>query len=92
MIGILPAILCFFIYLVTLPPTIYLGDSGEIVTAASTLGIAHPPGYPLQILLGKISILFLNGDPGFRMNILSAFTGAFCVFIFYLTALELIKV
>ncbi len=39
------------IYLTSLAPTITIGDSGELVTAATTLGIPHPPGYPLWCLL-----------------------------------------
>jgi hypothetical protein len=35
-------------------PTIYVGDSGELVAAAATLGIPHPSGYPLYVLLGKL--------------------------------------
>jgi len=35
--------------------TIYVGDSGELVTAVATLGIPHPSGYPLYVLLGKLS-------------------------------------
>jgi len=42
----------FAAYLLTLCPTVYVGDSGELTTAAATLGIPHPPGYPLYVLLG----------------------------------------
>ena len=35
-------------------PTIYVGDSGELVTAVHLLGIPQPPGYPLYVLLGKL--------------------------------------
>ncbi len=37
------ALLAALLFTVTAPPTIYFGDSGEIVSAAYTLGIAHPP-------------------------------------------------
>jgi tetratricopeptide (TPR) repeat protein len=40
------------VYLLTLAPTVALTDSGELTVAASTLGIAHPPGLPLYVLLG----------------------------------------
>src|SRR5262249_18279037 len=40
------------LYLRTLCPTVYLGDSGEICTAIASGGITHPPGYPLFSLLG----------------------------------------
>jgi hypothetical protein len=44
-------------------PTIYVGDSGELATAAATLGIPHPPGYPLYVLLGRLWIRLIWGAP-----------------------------
>jgi len=32
------------VYVLTLPPTVVGGDSGEIVVAAWTLAVPHPPG------------------------------------------------
>jgi len=64
----------FVLYLLTLAPTVFFGDSGEFVTASYHLGIVHPPGYPLYTLLGKLFMLTVPfGDMAFRMNIMSAF-------------------
>ena len=41
----------FWIYVKTLAPTVSFFDSGELISAAYTLGVAHPPGYPLYVLL-----------------------------------------
>ena len=41
------------VYLLTVIPTAIDQDSGELVTAAHVLGIAHPTGYPLWTLLGR---------------------------------------
>lgn len=49
------------------------GDSGELVTVAYTLGIAHPPGYPLYTLLGKIFTYIPYGPIAWRVNFFSAF-------------------
>ncbi|MFN8586882.1 MAG: DUF2723 domain-containing protein [Candidatus Eisenbacteria bacterium] len=38
-------------YAFTLAPGLAAGDSGELVTAAWTFGVAHPPGYPLYVML-----------------------------------------
>lgn len=46
LIAILTAVISFITYLLTLSPTAYWGDSGELATVAYTLGIAHPSGYP----------------------------------------------
>ena len=57
-VALLLFVVCFTAYYVTLAPTItweHEGvDSGDLVTAAYTLGVAHPPGYPLFILLAKL--------------------------------------
>ena len=34
--------------------TVYVGDSGDLSTAVAVLGIPHPSGYPLYVLLGWI--------------------------------------
>ena len=46
------AVPALVVYGITLAPTITTGDSGELVTAAATLSLAHPTGYPLYLLLG----------------------------------------
>ncbi|MGQ9603522.1 MAG: protein O-mannosyl-transferase family [bacterium] len=49
------------------------GDSGELISASYTLGIAHPPGYPLYTLLGNLfSRVFPFSSVAFRYNFLSA--------------------
>ena len=72
-------------YLLTLCPTVYVGDSGEFTTAAYTLGITHPPGYPLYVLFGKIFTLIIPfGNIAYRVNLMSAFFGALSCVIVYL--------
>ena len=39
--------------------TAYVGDSGDLLTAIAVLGIPHPSGYPLYVLLAKLwSVVF----------------------------------
>ncbi len=64
------------VYLKTLCPTIFVGDSGELAAAAATLGIAHPPGYPLWVLLGHWLALLSPNEPALGLNLLSALCGA----------------
>lgn len=59
-------------YALTLCPTVYVGDSGEMVTLAHTLGVAQPTGFPLYCLLGKIAALVPLGTVAARVNALSA--------------------
>jgi tetratricopeptide (TPR) repeat protein len=48
------------------------GDSAEFVTVAHTLGIAHPPGYPLYTLLSAVAVRMPLGSPFLRLSLLSA--------------------
>ncbi|OGS33433.1 MAG: hypothetical protein A2474_03080 [Elusimicrobia bacterium RIFOXYC2_FULL_34_12] len=76
----------FGIYLYTLYSTIQsFRDAGDLIVSAYTLGIAHPPGYPLYVILGKIwTTLIPLGNIAYRTNIFSAITSALCVTIVYL--------
>ncbi len=49
---ILLAVLAFFAYRATAAPGAWWGDGLELTCAAKTLGIPHPTGYPLYMLLG----------------------------------------
>ena len=64
------------VYTATLAPSIGIGDSGEFATAASVLGVAHPPGFPLYVLLGKLFTFLPFGSVAWRVNFMSAFFGA----------------
>lgn len=65
-------------------PTIYAGDSGELVTAVHVLGIPHPTGYPLYVLLGKPwTLLFSAGSIAWRMSLFSALCAAASCGILY---------
>lgn len=70
----------FVVYALGACRTIYVGDSGELVTAVYTLGIPHPSGYPLYVLLGKLwTLLVPLGSVAFRMSLFSAAAGAAAV-------------
>ena len=69
--------LALIVYLRTLCRTVYVGDSGELIAAVHTLGIPHPPGYPLYVLLGKaFSVALIAGSPALRLNVFSAVCAA----------------
>ncbi len=77
------------LYALTCCRTIYLGDSGELVTAASNLAIPHPPGYPLYCLLGRLFTIVPVGSVALRMNLFSALFGAISVALLYSLASRL---
>jgi len=61
------------VYLCTTFPAFKNDDSPETITAAYTLGIAHPPTYPLFTMAGKVFSLLPIGSPAFRLNTFSIF-------------------
>ena len=71
------------VYLITLSPIVYLGDSGELTAAAFCLGVPHGSGYPLHAILGKLFCLIPIGNAGFRMNLMSAVFGVLTVWVIY---------
>ncbi len=84
---------CLACYYVTLAPTITWKhdgvDSGDLVTAAYTLGVAHPPGYPLFTVLAKLATLFPFSEVAYRVNLMSALVAASTVVVIYSTILLL---
>jgi tetratricopeptide (TPR) repeat protein len=65
------------LYVLGLCRTIYVGDSGELVAAVHILGIPHPSGYPLYVLLGKLwTLLVPIGSIALRMSLFSAVTAS----------------
>ncbi len=79
------------ILIYSLSPGVYAGDSGLFTSASYFLGTAHPPAYPLYILLGKSSTFIPFGNIAFKVNLLSAILGALAVLLAYETALYVTK-
>lgn len=82
---LVPAIL----YALTAPQGLPFGDSGELITAACTLGIPHPPGFPVYCLLGKLFCTLPLESPAYRLNLLSGLLGAVTCLLVYATLKEL---
>jgi tetratricopeptide (TPR) repeat protein len=78
------------VYLSTICPTVFLGDSGELTAAAFCLGNPHNSGYPLYCLIGKLFCLIPIGNIGFRMNLMSAAIGVVTVWLVYSIILRMV--
>ena len=74
----------FVLYVRTLAPSLLFGDSAEFQTVAYTLGMGHPTGYPVYILLAKIFTFIPVSDIAYRVNLFSAFCAALTVALVYL--------
>ena len=79
------------VYTITLSRSVYFGDSGEYITVAKILGIAHPPGNPLYTLLAHLfTYLPVNGLP-FRVNLFSGLTSSLTALLVYFICFKLTK-
>src|SRR5207247_9117678 len=78
------ALLVLIGYVITLAPTVTLWDAGEFITAAKVLGVPHPPGTPLFVLVGHVwGAVMPIGSYAWRLNLMSACfsaAGAGCLF------------
>jgi len=81
----------FAAYLLALSPDIYWRDSGELTAATYSLGSAHPSGFPLYLLLGKVFTFLPLGNIAYRTNLLSAFCGAVTTGLLSLVTFEIIR-
>lgn len=80
---VLSFLIPLFVYILTLAPDVYFTDSGELASVATSLGIAHPTGYPLFTLIGYLWSNLLPWSPIFNLNLMAAFaTAASSLFLF----------
>lgn len=78
------------LYIFTLAPTVTLVDSGELMVAAKTLGVAHPPGFPLYVLLAHIFTWLPIGSVATRVNFASALFAALAAMMLTLVVAEML--
>ncbi len=74
----------FSVYLRTLNPVFAADDSPETTASCVTLGIQHPPGYPLDTLVGHLFSWVPCGNPGFRLNAMAALWGSLTLVLLFL--------
>jgi hypothetical protein len=77
------------LYTWTLAPTVTLTDSGELIVVARGLGVAHPPGFPLWIILAHLASLVPLGNVAARINFASALFAALASAMLTLVVAEL---
>ena len=71
------SLVALLLYLVTLSPSTAMWDTSEYIAAAYTLGLPHPPGNPLFVIIGRVfSILPIASTVAVRINILAAICSA----------------
>lgn len=82
----------FLIYGKGVSPSVYGGDSGDVILAAWFGGVAHPPGYPLNTMLGWIfTHLPYQATVAFKADIMAAFLHALVVGVLFLILQKVTK-
>ncbi len=64
------------LYLASMPTTVGAADTFEFQVTAHRLGIAHPTGYPLYVVLGWLFSRLPIGSVAWRVNLTSVFAAA----------------
>jgi Protein of unknown function (DUF2723) len=82
-------VIALLLYTLTLAPTVTLVDSGELILAAWGLGVAHPPGFPLWVMLAHLASIIPFGNVAARTNFSSALFAALAAAMVSLVVAEL---
>jgi len=81
------------VYLASLAPDLTWAhngaDGGDLIVAAYTLGVPHPPGYPAYTLLAHLFTRIPLGSIAYRINLFSALSAASAAGVLALGAYEL---
>jgi hypothetical protein len=78
-------------YLLTLTRSCPFWDSGEFIATSYVLGIPHPPGTPLYVLIGRLFTLVPIAQIATRVNYLSALASSLAVLFTYLVIVNLAR-
>ncbi len=92
MVAVLVGLISAAVYWNTVQPTVSFWDCGEFIASSYILGIPHPPGSPLFIILGRLfSVLPFIADVALRVNLISVLSSAATAIFGYLVVVRMIK-
>lgn len=75
----------FFLYINFSVPIISSGDGAELASTGYSLGIPHPPGYPVYTEISKLFTFIPIGNIGEKVALLSVFFSVLSLFVLYKT-------
>jgi len=86
--GWMVCLIACTVYLLTMEPTASFWDCGEFISTAYTLGVPHPPGAPLFLLIARFFIILFGNDPhtaARAVNTMSALASGFTILFLFWT-------
>ncbi|MFH1943943.1 MAG: DUF2723 domain-containing protein [bacterium] len=85
-------LISFIVYFRSVAVTTSFWDCGEFIACSRILGVMHPPGAPLYLLIGRVlTMLPFFKDMGLRVNMFSVLVSAATVLLTYLIIVQLIQ-
>jgi len=82
----------YIVYIFTTAPGLTFTDSGELAAVCSTLGVAHPTGYPLFTILGHLwTLLPFPFREIYSLNLFAGFLTAISSAVFFILIYEIIS-
>jgi len=79
--SLLAATVSFIIYYITKAPTTSFWDCGEFIASSYIMGVPHPPGYPMFMIIGRFfTLLPLSSEIAVRVNMISVIGATAAVF------------
>ena len=91
-IGALLFLTVLIAYIESMAVSASFWDCGEVIVAAYTMGIPHPPATPLYVVLGRVfTLLPLPISVAQKINFMSAFFGAAGIVMLWFLMVHLIQ-
>ena len=82
----------YIIKMITIAPTVSFWDCGEYIATSYTLGIPHPPGSPLFLLIERVlTMLPIGSNIAFRANLISPLVASFTVLFLFLITVKFLE-
>lgn len=79
-------------YVWTLAPTVTFWDAGEFIAASKILGVPHPPGTPVFVLLAHVwADIVQIGEYAYRTNLMTAVFSASGAGLFFLLIAQTLR-
>ncbi len=85
-------LIALVVYTLTKAPTVSFWDCGEFIAAAHILGVPHPPGSPLYVLMARLfSLIPVFSDIAVRINWFSSVSNSVTAVFGYLIVVRLLR-